>query len=70
MSRTRKSRAEAHPPGVAASAVVLVITTLAFAVLFPLAASVAGVDTATISAVLAAVPGILLAVLGRRGRRR
>jgi hypothetical protein len=44
----------------------VVLAILGFAIAFPVVAHWAGVDAATVSATLAALPGILLAAFGRR----
>jgi len=44
----------------------VVLAVLGFAIAFPVVAHWAGVDAATVTATLAALPGILLAAFGRR----
>ena len=40
---------------------------LGFALVFPVVAALTGVNAATVSAVLAALPGLIIAVYGRHG---
>lgn len=45
----------------------LVMAVLGFALVFPVVAALTGVNAATVSAVLAALPGLIIAVYGRHG---
>jgi hypothetical protein len=69
MHRTKRGHPAAGPPGVPRTTAGLIIAFLCFALVFPVTAAWAGVNAATVSAVLASLPGILLAALSPHKRQ-